>query len=168
MKFPSRNRLERSRIRPPGPKMIRNLMIRNRDSRRLKFLNFRPWVKELVNSDCRFGFLVKNCIYSQLNMSRIPKFGPKIRNSQSYLFEFISFLYGFRGLLGSVAPVAPVAKLLRVPWPIAGCNLVCELTVISLSPKIQLRCPKLFFGCQESIWGAQTSTFGVPKSIFFN
>jgi len=31
-----------------------------------------------------------------------------------------------------VVPVAPVAKLLRVPWPIAGCNLVCDLTVCEL------------------------------------
>ena len=64
-------------------RMIRNFTIRNRDSRRLVFLSFLLWVKELVNSDCRFGFLVKNCIYSQLDMSRIPKFDPKIRNSQT-------------------------------------------------------------------------------------
>ena len=64
-------------------RMIRNFTIRNRDSRRLVFLNFLLWVKELVNSDCRFGFLVKNCIYSQLDMSRIPKFDQKIRNSQT-------------------------------------------------------------------------------------
>ena len=63
--------------------MIRNFTIRNRDSRRLIFLNFILRVKELVNSDCRFGFYMKNCIYSQLDMSRIPKFGPKIRNPQS-------------------------------------------------------------------------------------
>ena len=63
--------------------ITRNFTIRNRDSRRLVFLNFLLWVKELVNSDCRFGFLVKNCIYSQLDMSRIPKLGPKIRSSQS-------------------------------------------------------------------------------------
>ena len=62
---------------------IRNFTIRNRDSRWLFFLNFLLWVKELVNSDCRSGFLVKNCIYSQLDMSRIPKIGPKIRNSQT-------------------------------------------------------------------------------------
>ena len=63
--------------------MIRNLTIRNRDSHRLVFLNFLLWVKELVNSDCRFGFLMKNYIYSQLGMSRIPKFDQKIRNSQT-------------------------------------------------------------------------------------
>ena len=62
--------------------MIRNLTIRNRDSRRLVFLNFLLWVKELVNSDCRFGFLVKNCIYSQLDMSRIPKFDPKMTSEK--------------------------------------------------------------------------------------
>ena len=60
--------------------MIRNLTIRNRDSRRLIFLNFPLRVKELVNSDCRFGFLVKNSIYSQLDMSRILEFDQKIRN----------------------------------------------------------------------------------------
>ena len=63
--------------------MIRNLTIRNRDSRRLFFLNFLLRVKELVNSDCRFGFYVKNCRYSQLGMSRILNFGPKIRNAQT-------------------------------------------------------------------------------------
>ncbi len=57
--------------------MIRNFTIRNRDSRRLVFLNFLLWVKELVNSDCRFGFLLKNCIYRQLDMSRIRNFGQK-------------------------------------------------------------------------------------------
>ena len=36
--------------------------IRNRDSHRSVFLNLLLWVKEFVNSDCRFGFLVKNCI----------------------------------------------------------------------------------------------------------
>ena len=46
--------------------MIVILLVRNSDSRRLVFLNFLLWVKELVNSDCRFGFLVKNCIYDQL------------------------------------------------------------------------------------------------------
>ena len=60
--------------------IIRNLTIRNRDSRRLLFLNFLLWVKELASSDCKFGFYMKNCIYSQLDMSRTPKFGPKIRN----------------------------------------------------------------------------------------
>ena len=47
------------------------------------FLHFLLWVKELVKSDFRFGFLVKNCIYSHLGMSRIENFDPKIRNSQT-------------------------------------------------------------------------------------
>ena len=53
--------------------MIRNLTIRHRDSRRLVFLNFLLRLKELVNSDCRFGFLVKTvyiaswtCLESQI------------------------------------------------------------------------------------------------------
>ena len=33
--------------------------------------------------DLSFGFLANNCIYSQLDMSRIRKFGEKIRNSQT-------------------------------------------------------------------------------------
>ena len=40
---------------------LKNL-IKNRDSRRSVFLDFLLRVKEFVNSDCRFGFLVKNCI----------------------------------------------------------------------------------------------------------
>ena len=63
--------------------MIRNITIRNRDSRRLFFLNFLLRVKDLVNSDCRFGFLVKNCIYSRLEMFRIVNSEPKIRNFQT-------------------------------------------------------------------------------------
>ena len=62
---------------------MRNLTIRNRDSRRLISLNFLLRVKELVDSDCRFGFYMKNCTYSQLEISRIPNFSPKIRNSQT-------------------------------------------------------------------------------------
>ena len=73
--------------------MIRNFTIRNRDSRRLFFLNFLLWVKELVNSDCRFGFLVKNCIYSHLETSRIPKFGPKIRIFNFFIFFKFCFLF---------------------------------------------------------------------------
>ena len=59
---------------------MRNFTIRNRDSHRLIFLNFLLRVKELVDSDCRFGFCMKNCIYSQLDMSRILEFDQKIRN----------------------------------------------------------------------------------------
>ena len=66
-----------SRVNP------RNFRRRNRDSRRRVFLKFLCRVKELVNSDCRFGFLVKSCIYSQLDTSRIQKFDPKIRNFQT-------------------------------------------------------------------------------------
>jgi len=40
-------------------------------------------VKELVNSDCKFGFCMKTCIYSQLEWSRILKFGPIRRKSQT-------------------------------------------------------------------------------------
>ena len=63
--------------------MIRNLTIRNRDPRRLIFLNFPLRVKESVDSGCRFGFYMKNCRYSQLDMSRIQNSGQKIRNSQT-------------------------------------------------------------------------------------
>ena len=63
--------------------IIRNITIRNRDPRRLIFLNFLHRVKELVNSDCRFGFCMNNCIYSQLEWSRILEFGPTITNSQT-------------------------------------------------------------------------------------
>ena len=72
--------------------IIRNLRIRNRDPHSLIFLNFLLWVKELVNADCRFGFLVKNCAYSQLVMSRIPKFGPNIRNLPDSRIEKCHFL----------------------------------------------------------------------------
>ena len=58
----------------------------------MKFLNFRPWVKELANSVCRFGFLVKNSICSQLDMSRIQKFDPKIRNFRDSCTEKCHFL----------------------------------------------------------------------------
>ena len=74
-------------------RIIRNFTIRNRDSRRLVFLNFLLWVKELVNSDCRFGFLVKNCIYSQLDMSRIPKFGQKMHLKQICFFFIIWLIF---------------------------------------------------------------------------
>ena len=73
--------------------MIRNLTIRNRDSRRLIFLNFLLWVKDLVNSDCRFGFYMKNCIYSQLDMSRILNFGQKINlpDSRTEKYNLLSY-----------------------------------------------------------------------------
>ena len=87
-KNPPRAHLHMSGNLKFGPKirwrrMIRKFTIRNRDSRRLVFLNFLLRVKDLVNSDCRFGFLVKNCIYSQLEMSRILNSEPKIRNVQT-------------------------------------------------------------------------------------
>ena len=62
---------------------VRNFMIRNRDSHRLIFLIFLLRVKELVNSDCRFGFCMKNWLHSQLEMSRVLDFDPKIRNVQT-------------------------------------------------------------------------------------
>ena len=46
------------------------------------FLNSLLRVKKLVNSDCRFGFCMKNCIYSQLEMARALDFEPQIRNVQ--------------------------------------------------------------------------------------
>ena len=64
-------------------RIIRNLTIRNRDSHRLIFLSCFLRVKELVNSDYRFGFCMKNCIYSKLEMSRILNCEPKIRNVQT-------------------------------------------------------------------------------------
>ena len=63
--------------------MIRNVTIRNRDSHRLIFLNFLLRVKELVTSDCRFEFCMKNCIYSKLEMFRILEFDPTMRNAQT-------------------------------------------------------------------------------------
>ena len=76
--------------------MIRNLTIRNRDSRRLVFPNFLLRVKELVNSDCRFGFLVKKPFRMLRLSSRLDHvernfgngnflqiFGKNIRNSDS-------------------------------------------------------------------------------------
>ena len=60
--------------------IIRNFTIRNRDPHRSILLNFLLRVKDLVNSDCRFGFLVKICIYSRLEMCRILNSEPKIRN----------------------------------------------------------------------------------------
>jgi len=63
--------------------MIGNLTIRNRDSSRLIFLNFLLRVKELANSDGRFGFCMKNCIYSKLEWFRILKFAPKTRIVQT-------------------------------------------------------------------------------------
>ena len=63
--------------------MIIDLTIRNRDSHRLILLNFLLRVKELVNSDCRFGFCMKNCIDGQLEMSRVLDFDPKLRNIQT-------------------------------------------------------------------------------------
>ena len=61
--------------------IIRNCTIRIRDSHRLTFLKFLLRVKELVNSDCRLGFGMKNYI-SQLEMSRILIFDPNIRHSR--------------------------------------------------------------------------------------
>jgi hypothetical protein len=51
--------------------MIRHFTMINRDASRSIFLNFIVRVKELVISDCRFEICIKNCIYSQLEMSRI-------------------------------------------------------------------------------------------------
>ena len=42
------------------------------------FLYFLLWVKDLVIFELRFGFLMKNCIYGRLDMSRIPKFDRKM------------------------------------------------------------------------------------------
>ena len=47
--------------------MIRNLTIRNRDSSRLVLLNFVLRVKELVDSDCRFGFCMKTVYIASWN-----------------------------------------------------------------------------------------------------
>ena len=63
--------------------ILRVFTIRKRDSHRLTVLNFIVRVKELVNSDCRFGFCMNNCIYSQLEMSRVLDFDAKITNVQT-------------------------------------------------------------------------------------
>ena len=39
---------------------------------------FGPWAPELLMFDLKIGFLVKNCICCQLEMSRIPTFGQAI------------------------------------------------------------------------------------------
>ena len=44
----------------------------------LSFLFFGLWTPESSNFDLKFGFLVNNCIFCQLDMSRIPKFGPQM------------------------------------------------------------------------------------------
>ena len=44
------------------------------------FVIFPFWLPKLSIFDLRFGFLVENCIYSQLDRSRIPKFGQKMQN----------------------------------------------------------------------------------------
>ena len=59
---------------------MRTFYDKNRDYRNLFFLMFFLWVKDL---ECRFGFLLKNLIHSQLEMSKIPKFVSKKRNSQT-------------------------------------------------------------------------------------
>ena len=93
--------------------MLRNLMIRNRDSRRSAFLNFLLMVKDLVNSDYRFGFLAKNCVYSHLDMSRISNFGPKIRNSWTLAQKKCYFLsYVSTGVLVVFVVVAVLVLLL--------------------------------------------------------
>ena len=47
------------------------------------FLFFHSWLSNLAFFDLRFGFLIKNSIYSQLGMSRIPKFDQKMTKIQS-------------------------------------------------------------------------------------
>ena len=42
------------------------------------FLMLGPWAPELLLFGLKIGFLVKNCIRSLQEMSRIPKCGPKI------------------------------------------------------------------------------------------
>ena len=49
----------------------------------LFFLFFGLWTAELLNFDLKIGFLIKNCIYGQLEMSRILDSDPKIRNFQT-------------------------------------------------------------------------------------
>ena len=45
------------------PRLQSRHTIRNRDSSRSCFVTFPARVKELVNSDSRFGFCIKNNIY---------------------------------------------------------------------------------------------------------
>jgi len=47
------------------------------------FFHFLIRVKELVNSDCRFGFYAKTCVCSQLDMSGIQKFDPRVQTGTS-------------------------------------------------------------------------------------
>ena len=91
--------------------MIRNLVIRNRDSRRPLFLNFPARVKELVNTDCRFGFCMKNYIYSQLD------FDTRIRHVQSLVRKNV-FSYG-------MSP--PYVKSMKAYTPLTYLSLLlCE------------------------------------------
>ena len=53
----------------------------------LFFLCFGLWTAELLNFNLKIGFLIKNCIYGQLEMSRILNSDPKIRNVQTLVLK---------------------------------------------------------------------------------
>ena len=56
------------------------------------FLIFLLRVKELLNSDRRFGFCMKNCIYGQLEMSRILNLGNKNKKCPDSSTDKCNFL----------------------------------------------------------------------------
>ena len=63
-------------------------------SMRSVFHCFLLWVKDLVIFELRFGFLVKNCIYGRLDMSRILKVDQKMtpRKKGTKTVKFSIFL----------------------------------------------------------------------------
>ena len=74
--------------RPTGGnrKIGRSIGIKFRIFLNSVFLNFLLWVKELVDSDCTFGFLMTSCRYGQLDMSTLSKFDPNIPYKQIIIF----------------------------------------------------------------------------------
>ena len=51
------------------------------------------WLQDLIIFDLNIEFLVKNYIYSRLEMSRIPKFGPKMMKNpeKKLLAEYFAY-----------------------------------------------------------------------------
>ena len=53
------------------------------------FLMFGLWASDFLIFDLKIGFLVKNCIYRQLGMSRIPSFDEKNQRIKNKLFGIV-------------------------------------------------------------------------------
>ena len=92
--------------------------MRNRDSHRSIFLDFLLRVKKLINSDRRFGFCMKNCIYGQLEMSRILDFDPRIGNVQTLVPKNAKFL----SYVSTVVPTIPYPDEKIPPHTVFGHN----------------------------------------------